>query len=196
MPIQGSAPGEDFDTIGGLIAHEMGRVPKRGEHLQLCGLHFVVLHTKGGAVRWFKVSQGGRQRPLPTDGGRSVPAFARTAWGSWARIGAMGVAALAGLAQAASLALPGTGQPVWWLQCVSMVVLAGLLHRLRPTWRQGALAGVCLCVGLAVRHLLVAVHFIAHLWRLGRAAGRGSRGGACGVSGHLLCALLLGFLAF
>jgi magnesium and cobalt transporter len=35
----------------------MGRVPKRGEHLQLCGLHFVVLHTKGGAVRWFKVSR-------------------------------------------------------------------------------------------------------------------------------------------
>ena len=63
------------------------------------------------------------------------------AWGGWARIGAIGVAALAGLAQAASLALPGTGQPVWWLQCVSMVVLAGLLHRLRPTWRQGALLG-------------------------------------------------------
>ena len=36
------------------------------------------------------------------------------------------MAALAGLAQAASLALPGTGQPVWWLQCVSMVVLAGV----------------------------------------------------------------------
>ena len=55
--IQGSDPEETFDTIGGLIAHEMGRVPKRGEHLQLCGLHFVVLHTKGGAVRWFKVSR-------------------------------------------------------------------------------------------------------------------------------------------
>ena len=47
----------EFDTIGGLIAHEMGHVPKRGEHLQLSGLHFVVLHTKGGAVRWFKVSR-------------------------------------------------------------------------------------------------------------------------------------------
>jgi magnesium and cobalt transporter len=45
-----------FDTIGGLIAHEMGHVPKRGEHLDLAGLRFVVLHTKGGAVRWFKVS--------------------------------------------------------------------------------------------------------------------------------------------
>ena len=56
MPIAGSDADEDFETIGGLIAHEMGHVPKRGEHLQLCGLSFVVLHTKGGAVRWFKVS--------------------------------------------------------------------------------------------------------------------------------------------
>jgi magnesium and cobalt transporter len=46
----------DFDTIGGLIAHEMGHVPKRGEEVALAGLKFVVLHTKGGAVRWFKVS--------------------------------------------------------------------------------------------------------------------------------------------
>ena len=46
----------DFDTIGGLIAHEMGHVPKRGEHHALEGLEFTVLHTKGGAVRWFKVS--------------------------------------------------------------------------------------------------------------------------------------------
>ncbi|VWX60900.1 putative protein involved in divalent ion export [Burkholderiales bacterium 8X] len=47
---------EDFDTIGGLIAHEMGHVPKRGEHYALGAFDFVVLHTKGGAVRWFKVS--------------------------------------------------------------------------------------------------------------------------------------------
>jgi magnesium and cobalt transporter len=47
---------QEFDTIGGLIAHEMGHVPKRGEHYTLAGLNFVVLHTKGGAVRWFKVS--------------------------------------------------------------------------------------------------------------------------------------------
>ena len=47
---------QEFDTIGGLIAHEMGHVPKRGEHHTLAGLNFVVLHTKGGAVRWFKVS--------------------------------------------------------------------------------------------------------------------------------------------
>ena len=47
---------QEFDTIGGLIAHEMGHVPKRGEHYTLAGLDFVVMHTKGGAVRWFKVS--------------------------------------------------------------------------------------------------------------------------------------------
>jgi magnesium and cobalt transporter len=45
-----------FDTIGGLIAHEMGHVPKRGEQFDCAGLNFVVLHTKGGAVKWFKVS--------------------------------------------------------------------------------------------------------------------------------------------
>ena len=56
-PVVGTDADEHFDTIGGLIAHEMGHVPKRGEHIQLGGLHFVVLHTKGGAVRWFKVSR-------------------------------------------------------------------------------------------------------------------------------------------
>jgi len=45
-----------FETIGGLIAHQMGHVPKRGEHHTMAGLNFVVLHTKGGAVRWFKVA--------------------------------------------------------------------------------------------------------------------------------------------
>jgi magnesium and cobalt transporter len=47
----------DFDTIGGLIAHEMGHVPKRGEQCSMGGLDFRVLHTKGGAVRWFKVTR-------------------------------------------------------------------------------------------------------------------------------------------
>lgn len=47
---------EDFETIGGLIAHEMGHVPKRGERHEVGGFDFVVMHTRGGAVRWFKVS--------------------------------------------------------------------------------------------------------------------------------------------
>jgi magnesium and cobalt transporter len=48
-------PDDHFETIGGLIAHEMGHVPKRGERFSLGGLDFVVLHTKAGAVKWFKV---------------------------------------------------------------------------------------------------------------------------------------------
>ena len=52
----------DFDTLGGLIAHEMGHVPHRGESFELAGLRFVVLHTRAGAVRWFKVF------PLPAVG--------------------------------------------------------------------------------------------------------------------------------
>jgi len=46
---------DDFDTIGGLVAHTMGHVPKRGEVHEMDGLRFVVLHSKGGAVKWFKV---------------------------------------------------------------------------------------------------------------------------------------------
>jgi len=54
--LRGTDPDDHFDTIGGLIAHEMGHVPKRGERHAMAGLDFVVLHTKGGAVKWFKVS--------------------------------------------------------------------------------------------------------------------------------------------
>ncbi len=54
--LTGRDPEEEFETIGGLIAHEMGHVPKRGEQHTLAGLNFVVMHTKGGAVKWFKVS--------------------------------------------------------------------------------------------------------------------------------------------
>lgn len=56
VTLNGGDPDATFDTIGGLIAHEMGHVPKRGELHVMAGLQFVVLHTKGGAVKWFKVS--------------------------------------------------------------------------------------------------------------------------------------------
>ena len=49
-------PDDEFDTIGGLIAHVMGHVPKRGERQTLAGLDFSVMHTKGGAVKWFRVT--------------------------------------------------------------------------------------------------------------------------------------------
>ena len=46
---------DEFDTIGGLLAHEFGRVPRRGESVELGGLRFTVMLTRGGAVRWFRV---------------------------------------------------------------------------------------------------------------------------------------------
>ncbi len=58
-----SLPETDLDTIGGLVAHEMGHVPRRGEQHVLSGLRFVVLHTKGGAVKWFKVSPAAAAGP-------------------------------------------------------------------------------------------------------------------------------------
>jgi apolipoprotein N-acyltransferase len=57
------------------------------------------------------------------------------------------LALLAGAAHAASLAWPGAGEPVWWLQGLALAVLAGLLERCRrqdqapPNWRLAALWG-------------------------------------------------------
>ncbi len=47
----------EFDTIGGLVAHEFNRVPRRGEAVDVGGLRFSVMLTRGGAVRWFRVSR-------------------------------------------------------------------------------------------------------------------------------------------
>jgi len=60
-------PMDDFDTIGGLIAHELGHVPRRGEGTEIGGLQFQVMITRGGAVRWYRVA---RQLPPPTAGAR------------------------------------------------------------------------------------------------------------------------------
>ncbi len=50
-------PEDTFDTIGGLVAHELGRVPRRGEIVEVGGLRFGVMLARGGAVRWFKVTR-------------------------------------------------------------------------------------------------------------------------------------------
>ena len=48
-------PNDEFDTIGGLVAHEFGRVPRRGEAVDCGPLRFEAMLTRGGAVRWFRV---------------------------------------------------------------------------------------------------------------------------------------------
>jgi len=50
-------PNDEFDSIGGLVAHELGRVPRRGEAVTIGELVFTVMLTRGGAVRWFKVTR-------------------------------------------------------------------------------------------------------------------------------------------
>ena len=45
-----------FDTIGGLIAHAMGHVPRRSEWHALGRWRFEVMHMRAGAVTWFKVT--------------------------------------------------------------------------------------------------------------------------------------------
>ena len=50
-------PLADFDTIGGFVAHELGRVPRRGEAVEVAGLRFSVMLARGGSVRWFKVTR-------------------------------------------------------------------------------------------------------------------------------------------
>ena len=50
-------PEDAFDTIGGIVSHVLGHVPRRGEVMRLGGLQFAVMLTRGGAVRWFKVTR-------------------------------------------------------------------------------------------------------------------------------------------
>ena len=48
---------DTFESIGGLVAQEHGRVPRRGEAVVIAPLVFTVMLTRGGAVRWFKVTR-------------------------------------------------------------------------------------------------------------------------------------------
>jgi magnesium and cobalt transporter len=66
-------PKESFDTIGGLVADRLGRVPRRGEAVDIEGLRFAVMLTRGGAVRWFRVTRLSRAADA-ADGDRSAAA--------------------------------------------------------------------------------------------------------------------------
>ena len=55
--LQAEGETQRFDTIAGLIAHELGHVPKRGEGYEKSGLRFTALHTVSGTVKWLKVTR-------------------------------------------------------------------------------------------------------------------------------------------
>ena len=53
------------------MAHELGRVPRRGEGIAIGGLRFTVMFARGGAVRWFRVRRD-PDAASPSGGGGSV----------------------------------------------------------------------------------------------------------------------------
>ena len=65
-------PTEEFATIGGLVAQELGHVPRRGESTRVGPLNFHVMLTRGGAVRWFKVTRAPKSQAKPSREAKSV----------------------------------------------------------------------------------------------------------------------------
>ena len=53
----GEAEQEQFETIGGLVAHRMGHVPRKGEEHIVGGLRLVVLISTSGAIKWFRATR-------------------------------------------------------------------------------------------------------------------------------------------
>jgi magnesium and cobalt transporter len=48
---------KDFDTIGGLVVHRLGHMPKRGERVDMAGLRFHVLRADSRKVRLLTVER-------------------------------------------------------------------------------------------------------------------------------------------
>jgi magnesium and cobalt transporter len=58
-------PDTEFDTIGGLVAHAFGRVPRRGETMRIGEFDFRVLRGDGRRIELLRVSA---QRDIPPPG--------------------------------------------------------------------------------------------------------------------------------
>lgn len=52
---------EDYDTIGGLVIHELGHLPRRGEELDYAGISFKVLRADRRRVRLLRVIRKARE---------------------------------------------------------------------------------------------------------------------------------------
>jgi CBS domain containing-hemolysin-like protein len=50
-------PSEDYDTLGGYITHELGRLPKAGEEVRTDGVRFVVETVEGRRIRRVRVTR-------------------------------------------------------------------------------------------------------------------------------------------
>ena len=56
---------EDFDTLGGLLYHELGKVPNVGDEVRVDGALVTVLSTTGRRVRKVRVTKVSHPRPHP-----------------------------------------------------------------------------------------------------------------------------------
>ena len=47
---------EEFDTIGGLVLHELGRMPRRGEAIEIGGMELKVLRADRRRIETLRVT--------------------------------------------------------------------------------------------------------------------------------------------
>ena len=50
---------DEYDTIGGLVMHELGRLPRRGESVNFCGFEFVVTKADKRRIDLLQVQRDG-----------------------------------------------------------------------------------------------------------------------------------------
>jgi magnesium and cobalt transporter len=57
---------DDFDTVGGLVTHALGHLPKKGEKVAIEGFRFTVIRADSRRVRLLGVErlQTGREGPV------------------------------------------------------------------------------------------------------------------------------------
>ena len=172
-------PTDEFDTIGGLVAHELGRVPRRGEAVDVGGLRFAVMLTRGGAVRWFKVTRAARRRRHGRRRRLMRPAR-RASRGRWRAAADAGLRAVLGALSASPSCRPRPGA----LQIACARRCWPGAWRARRRRARAALLGWAFGIGLARRRHLVAVRQHAPLRRPAGAAGGagGARAGGCAVA--------------
>ena len=48
---------EEFDTLGGIVMHEFGSLPKRGEHVEIGNLTIEILHADNSRIRLLQIKQ-------------------------------------------------------------------------------------------------------------------------------------------
>ena len=60
---------EEFDTIGGLVLHELGRMPRRGEAIQIGGLELKVTRADRRRIETLRVTTPRDLDLRPQDGG-------------------------------------------------------------------------------------------------------------------------------